>query len=229
MLPRLDMFKEIIVTPRIIAFNESFVPLGKQNSVYPCAVIWHEAIAGRSKDDIISTFNAFFLAYRDAKHVTLWLDNCSSQNKNWSLISFFIYIVNSNSCGVDEITVKYFEPGHTYMAADAFHHQGELSLKKKNKVYDFGDFSDVVQKAKSSKVNVINMQINQFFDFIDYTSKYKLQKLSSKVYLKDIILLRFKRQNKYFSYKTSFSGEYKDVKDIFNAKYLKGSFLSPTA
>lgn len=30
MLPRIEMFKEAIFTPRIIAFNESFVPVGKK-------------------------------------------------------------------------------------------------------------------------------------------------------------------------------------------------------
>ena len=31
MLPRCDMFKEIIFTPGIIAFNEYFVPVGKKH------------------------------------------------------------------------------------------------------------------------------------------------------------------------------------------------------
>ncbi|KAG5858450.1 hypothetical protein JTB14_009918 [Gonioctena quinquepunctata] len=40
MLPRADMFKEVIFTPRIIAFNESFVPVGKfTKSVKPLARI----------------------------------------------------------------------------------------------------------------------------------------------------------------------------------------------
>lgn len=60
MLPRLEMFKEVIFTPRIIAFNESFVPVGKKTSG-PTAVVWHEAIVGRSKEDIISTFYGLLL------------------------------------------------------------------------------------------------------------------------------------------------------------------------
>lgn len=87
-----------------------------------------------------------------------------------------MYVVNCTEIAIEDITtIKYFEPGHTFMAADFFRHQTELSLKRKKQVYDFNDFADVVQKANSSKVNVINMQLNQFYDFIDYTSKYKLQ------------------------------------------------------
>jgi len=51
MLPCLDMFKNVLVTQRIIAFNESFVPLGKKQELRPLAVIWHEAKAGRERED----------------------------------------------------------------------------------------------------------------------------------------------------------------------------------
>lgn len=224
MLPRLEMFKEIIFTPRIVAYNESFVPIGKRyKNVHACAIIWHEGIAGRSKEDLISTFYAFFLANRDMNKITIWLDNCSSQNKNWTLISFFIYAVNSSEIALEDLVIKYFEPGHTFMAADSFHHQVELSLKRKNKVYDFDDFASVVKEANSSKVTVIEMQIGQFFKWMDHTSKYKLQRLATRVYLKDIVALSFKRGKKIFSFKTEFKNEFEEVKDIFSQKFLKGS------
>nr|CAI5862462.1 unnamed protein product [Callosobruchus analis] len=133
MLPRLETFKENLFTPRIVVYNESFVPLGKKSKTYPWAVLWHEGVVGRSKDDIISTFYAFFRVNRDIKHITIWLDNCSSQNKNWSLFSFFVYIVNSSEVALENLTIKFFESGHTFMAADSFHHQVELSLKRKRK------------------------------------------------------------------------------------------------
>ncbi|CAH1106646.1 unnamed protein product [Psylliodes chrysocephalus] len=128
MLPRIEMFKEAIFTPRIIAFNESFVPVGKKQSG-PTAVLWHEAVSGRSKEDQISTFYAFLLSARDKKNIVLWLDNCFSQNENWSLFTFFIYIVNSNEVLLDKLVVKYFEPGHTFMSADSFHHNVEKSFE----------------------------------------------------------------------------------------------------
>lgn len=95
MLPRCDMFKEVIFVPRIIAFNESIVPIGKKQKKNPTAVVLHEVLSGRSKEDIISAFYAFLLDNRDAEHIVLWLDNCSAQNKNWSLFSFCVYIVNT--------------------------------------------------------------------------------------------------------------------------------------
>lgn len=227
MLPRLDMYKEIIFTPRIIAFNESFVPLGNKKKTYPLAIIWHEAIRGRSKDDIISAYYAFFVSNRDKQTIVLWLDNCSSQNKNWTLISFFLYIVNSSEVSVQTIEVKYFEPGHTFMSSDAFHHQVELALKHKKKVYDFEDFAGVVQDSNSGRVKVIKMDLNNFYTFSDYTSKYKLQKLASRVYLKDIVALTFKRDQKHFYYKTAFPEPFKKMDTILNQKYIKGPWTEP--
>lgn len=67
MLPRLPMFKQVLFCPRIIAYDESFVPLGKLKQYFgkPFAALWHEGISGRNKEDIISAFYAFFLKNKD--------------------------------------------------------------------------------------------------------------------------------------------------------------------
>lgn len=60
MLPHIDMFKEVIFCPRLIAFNESFVPIGEHSNVKPLAAVWYEATSGRKKGDIISLFINIF-------------------------------------------------------------------------------------------------------------------------------------------------------------------------
>lgn len=145
MLPRCDMYKEIIFVPRIIAFHQSFAPLGKNRQNGPVACIWHEGVTGRRKEDIISTFHSFLLEMRGCKNLTISLDNCSDQNKNWALFSFFVYIVNCECVQLQQLEIKYFEPGHTFMFADSFHHAVEQQLKKKGKVCDFQNFQDSVK------------------------------------------------------------------------------------
>ena len=66
MLPRMESIKTVLFTHRIMTFNESFVPLGDKTTEKPVAVLWHEAVAGRKKEDIVSAFHAFLLARRDA-------------------------------------------------------------------------------------------------------------------------------------------------------------------
>ncbi|KAK4874637.1 hypothetical protein RN001_013997 [Aquatica leii] len=184
------------------------------------AVLWHEGVRGRSKGDIISTYYAFFRNNREIKSVTIWLDNCSSQNKNWSLLCFFIYIVNCLEVALEILTVKYFVSGHTFMAADSFYHKVELSLKRKKRVCDFNDFVATVKAANSTKVDVHVMELNNFYEFIDYTSKYKLRKLTSKIYMKYIVAFFFKRDSTPFSYKKDFSNNFMEVNDdIFLSKY----------
>ncbi|KAK9722975.1 hypothetical protein QE152_g19405 [Popillia japonica] len=181
MLRRLEMFKEVIFTPRIIAFNQNFVVTGKHS--LRTAAIWHEAIAGRSKEDITSTFFAFLLSVGDTKHMILWLDNCAAQNKYWTLLTFFIYVVKSEELALESLTLKYFEPGHTFMAADSFHHQVERSLKKMGKIYDFEDFTEAV-KHTIINTKVISMDIHNFFNWENGTSQYKLNKITPRPYQK---------------------------------------------
>lgn len=128
MLPRMDTFKTALITQRIIAFNETFAPVGKNQKENPLAVLWHEAVAGRKKEELVSTFHHFFLSVRDSIKITLWLDNCSSQNKNWTLFSFLVYIINSTEISAEEIIINYFEPGHTFMSCDSFHQQVRIGI-----------------------------------------------------------------------------------------------------
>jgi hypothetical protein len=125
MLPRMPGLKTAIFTGRIIAFHETFASLGdkkanpdKRPNIY---VAWNEGIAGRSAGEYTSTFYAAIKQERDVKHFVYWLDNCSGQNKNWTLFSALTILVNSDQIEAEDVTLKFFEPGHTFMSADSVH------------------------------------------------------------------------------------------------------------
>lgn len=227
MLPRLDQYKIALFTPRIIVFNESFVPVGKKCGLKPIACIWHEGIAGRKKEDIISTFYSFFLENRDSRIITLWLDNCSAQNKNWTFFSFLVYIINSSEIQAEKIWVKYFEPGHTYMSADSFHHQVELSMKYKGTLSDFKDFSDAVQAANSGKVTVLEMRINNFFNWIDQTSQVKIKKMQPRPYMTDITMILAERGKQYLTYFDNYNLEDPKTLSFLKAKPERDGIPKP--
>jgi len=67
MLPRIDMFKIVVFTPRIIVFNESFVPLGEDSQYMPVACLWHEAITRRKKKTLLVHSMLFFALQRYEK------------------------------------------------------------------------------------------------------------------------------------------------------------------
>ncbi|KAK5639423.1 hypothetical protein RI129_011915 [Pyrocoelia pectoralis] len=200
MIPRLEMFKSAIFTHRLTVYNESFVQIGKkQKKSKPFAALWHDAILGRNNEEIISTFHNFFLSKRDVSHITLWLDNCTAENKNWALFSFLVYIVNSEEICADIIEIKYFEPGHTFMAADSFHHKVELSMKRMgNKLYDFQDFISAVKEA-SKHTEVLAMDLTNFHKWVDYSSQYKLKQIVPRPYIHDVVHIKVEREGGSFN------------------------------
>ncbi|XP_072162574.1 uncharacterized protein [Bemisia tabaci] len=212
MLPRVDMFKKVLFLQRLIAYHETFAPVGtKCKKIQPHAFIWNEAITGRLKEDIISIFYKFFLMQRDATKIIVWLDNCAGQNKNWALLSFLVFIINSTQISATEIHFIYFEPGHSFMSADSFHHQVELALKRQGKTYDFGDFASAVAAANNGKNLVIPMQHQEFFNWVDYASQAKLKNAAVRVYLKDIVYLKAVRGDFQLYYKSSYDGDFKTL------------------
>lgn len=208
MLPRMDQFKQVIFTKRIVVFNQSFVPLGirKENVAVP--VVWHEATTGRKKEDLISTYHMFMIHHRDAKEFLIWCDNCTSQNKNWALFSFLAYIINSDEIRANQISIKYLDKGHTYMSADSFHHQVELSMKHqhKNILYDFHDFVNAVQSANKGRVVPIVPSFTDFSYWPDLSSKYKLNK-ANRPYISDISKVVFKRGSFKMEYSDNFQND----------------------
>lgn len=230
MLPRMEEFKKVMFCPRMIVFNESFVPIGEKKAIENCqtfAAIWYEAISGRKKDDIISCFRAFFLQNRDFKHLVLWLDNCASQNKNWTLYSYMIHLINSAEVSFDSITFKYLEVGHTYMAADEFHHRVELAMKKKKRIYDFEDFHQAVLNTSKNNVPIVKkMNVEDFCKFEDCSSVYKLQNSSPRAYLKDMCQITFRRGHNVLFYKTDFEDEEYTL-DFLKLKNIKNGIPHP--
>lgn len=222
MLPRIDQYKAGIFCTRVITFNESFVPIGNLTRAHvPFAALWNECVSGRNQEDIISTFRAFLIYKRDAEYITLWLDNCAAQNKNWALLSFLVNIINSNMISAKTITLKYFEPGHTFMSADSFHHQVEEAMRDMKKVYDYSDFVECVQKTSSRKTVVKNMNASDFYMYQDGSSQHKLRKLDPKVYLKDIVAVRVERGSFNLKYKKSHGNEAFQELDFLQTKIIK--------
>jgi len=107
MLPRLDQFKTILLTRRIITFVRVLCHWGKIQLMHR----WQSS----GMEDVTSAFHAFLRDKRDCKYITARLDNCSGQNKNWCLYSSLTHIVNCNEISANIVELKYFEAGHTFM------------------------------------------------------------------------------------------------------------------
>ena len=122
-----------IFAKRIIGFHETFATVGKKSQKKTkkktLSVVWHEGIAGRKAEEITSAYVTALKRERDVKHVIYWMDNCTAQNKNWCLLTSLVCLVNSDTVQIEDLTLKYLEPGHNFMSADLIYHGVEREMK----------------------------------------------------------------------------------------------------
>lgn len=220
MLPRMEMFKTVLFTRRICLFNETFAAVGskkkqsaRKNNV---ACLWHEGIMGRKDEDIASTFWEFISENRDFAAVTIWLDNCAGQNKNWTLFTVMATAVNSDSFNVSRITLKYFEKGHTFMSADSAHAEIEDQLRKAKQVFDFKDFVGCVEKTSCK---AIQMKSSCFRQWVSGTSQYKLRQSDDRPILANVSSAQFRRGSRNLFYKNSHTS------DFLEFSFIKKDFV----
>ena len=205
MLPRLPGCKTAAFTSRVVAFNETFALMGKHSKVKRrhIAVAWHEAIAGRKAEEIAAAYAKALKYDRSSKHIIYWLDNCAAQNKNWCLFTLLVCMVNSQNIEADDIVLKYFETGHTFMSADSVHHGIEDEIRKQpgGNVYDFNDLCDVFRKSNSGNVEVLAMSYTDFYSFRGEQSLSKL-KQKGRPQLADMVEVKFVRGSRSLFFKT---------------------------
>ena len=116
-------------------------------------------------------------------------DNCATQNKNWTLFSALVYEFNQIGNSSQSRTIKYFENGHTFMAANFFHKAMENELQK----YNFNDFV----KGKSYEM--------KYSDFRRCTKKVCKANYPK---LQNIWAVRFKRGSTKMEWKSELRGSW---------------------
>ena len=166
-------------------------------------MVWHEGLAGRSAPEIASSFHAAITKERSTSSSIYWADNRMALNKNWILFSCLIILVNSSKTNVHDVTIKYFEPGHTFMSADSVHAGVEKEMQKApgGSIYDFHDFVEIIKQSNSGKMDVLEANNKTFLNWTKQQANVKLKQLNFK--LKDIVCVKFVRGRKDMMYKLS--------------------------
>lgn len=197
--------KDYYFSRKLMLFNESFVPPGK-NKTAVC-ILWHEGESGRKAYNVATTYVYFLRNYcRDQKHVYFFLDNCNSQNKNKVLISALVRLINDKMTEIDTVTLEYFESGHTFMAADTVHAAITKKIKKAGEIYDFDDF---VQKIKSSRKN-IEVAVLTHKDMIVFSNDSKLA-FPKGFNIQNLKVIEFRRGYVSMFAKNDYDGEFKEI------------------
>ena len=142
-----------------------------------------------------------------------------AQNKNWTLL-LAISEINAPESHVESIKFKYFEKGHTFMAADSFHHQVEEAIKQQKYLYNFNDFVSAVK----GKVDVM-LQV----DFFDYTKELSYGKKDGIKYplLVNIREAMFKKGSRKLYWKTDLREPEYQCGEFAKKKYRQSMSGSP--
>lgn len=174
-----------------MVFNETFASLKEDDNI---CVVWHEALRGRSAVDVTSAYyNIIKNSDSQITDFIFWADNCSAQNKNWTLYSSFVTFVNTE-WGPNQITIKYFEPGHSFMAADSVHGNISTEMKKNPNIYDFDQLVKIIENSsKKTRCFVLN-----FSDFFPFKDGCKQRKNNNIPLLESIRIIQFRKGSKSF-------------------------------
>ena len=109
LLPRLHRFKLNLFTKRLVALNQTLAPLNKEEIRLKkvLGVLWHEGISGRKDKNVASACIKALehTTFRECSSIVIWLDNCSGQNKCWTLHTALIHFVNSTYNGPAKIVL----------------------------------------------------------------------------------------------------------------------------
>ena len=100
-------------------------------------------------------------ALLEADKVTVWLNNCCYQNKNYLHAA-----VTNGYVQFDEVEFKYFVAGHSMMAADSYHRRIEGEFKEMQVVFNIRDITDACKSTDKNRVTrtLLNDQFLAFQD-----------------------------------------------------------------
>lgn len=96
--------------------------------------LWGESDGKRGANEICSNVFGYLseleIRMPEVKVVSLFCDSCPGQNKNRQMLVMLHHFVQ-RSKSVQEISITYLLPGHTYMPADSMHSVIESNYRKK--------------------------------------------------------------------------------------------------
>ena len=160
--------------------------------------MWHEGVSWRKACDVASAYTKYFIETGE-KNPIFWADNCAGQNKNWVLYTALTQVVNAD-WGPDDVTIRYLEPGHTYMKADSMHGLIGKKMKKNTpEIVSYRELTDLVSTS-GPRIIVLNLNVDDVYTFeagnrARSTKKVQIQLLSN------IVEAKFAKHSRLLFYK----------------------------
>lgn len=203
-LPKLSTSKAFYLR-QIWFYNFGIHTITSENGHKPFMFSWTEEVAGKGSNEVGSCLMYFTqlsqLTFKqNIKHLIIWSDSCSGQNKNFNIICLYQYMVLKGL--YETIDHKFPEVGHSYLDSDRDFGRVKKRLRKHQNIYTPEQYRQIIKKA--SKKNAVISDMKHHFQNIEILpSKLRLVNKKKnidgeKVYFRDNI--KWIRTSKFGSY-----------------------------
>jgi hypothetical protein len=164
---------------KLTLYNQTFSELGQKSHAF--CYLSFDGEVGKSANEFVNYYLKVLTnkKYENAKNMFIWVDNSSSQNKNWILISNLLLFINDISIKVENLFINYLEVGHTFMSADSVHGCIGKYIKNCDNIYTFDQFVDEIKKSrKNMTIETLTHENIRSFDKISKKNVSKELKIS---------------------------------------------------
>lgn len=142
--------------------------------------VWVEGDAGRGSQEVGSCLVRFIKNHldKDVEDLVLWSDSCGGQNRNIKIVTMLKAVLNGHPT-LKTITLKFLEPGHSFLPNDTDFSKIEYQLKYHERIYTPEEYINVMKICKKLKpLRVYRMQKQDFIS----VSKFEKKIVSRKTF-----------------------------------------------
>lgn len=126
--------------------------------------VWLEHEGGRGTQEVGSCLRKFVKEKLKpgVTHLILWSDSCGGQNRSINMVIIMLYILQTHDT-LEKVTLRFLQPGHTYLPNDSEFGDVECVLKKHSRLYTADDFINIMKSCRrKNKFEVIKLTKNDF-------------------------------------------------------------------
>lgn len=132
--------------------------------------VWPETVAPKNPDSLLSCLHLHLTEVEEKNRSwnIFWADNTRSQNKNYTVVMYFDYLVETGFR--QRIDYKFFIPGHSYGAVDRDAGQIESIFRSRRKIETPSEYVKLINKSRilAPRIKWIEMERHKFRCYSDW-------------------------------------------------------------
>lgn len=141
---------------------------------------WDEVTASRGSQEISACVKKHIeLRAANSKHVVLYSDSCTGQNRNWNFALALLQLVQSENNSIEIIDHKFMVSGHSFLPNDSDFGSIETHSKDKHIYVPEDWFSVIVRCRKKKRFIFTKMHREDFKDLANLTKSITKRKTNT--------------------------------------------------